>query len=272
LKPTTVLVAVYVGNDLSEAYRSAHHYGRGQEFASTDASTVAQLSESERANPFAEANDRLFADRPAESGVNVIRRWLSDHSLAYGLLRGLYTSAANRPAAALGEFADGQWFEDSAAQPGRIVFDADTRLRTVFVNPGDHSMAMNLDDPRIQEGERVTEAVLRSVRTRLEAKDIRFAVAIIPTKATAYAELMTRQKDVTPRYFDLLAKERRLTQRLEAFLDRESIAFVNTTAVLRGVLAEGQRPYPSSDNTHPNATGYAAIAKALASVVAPRGH
>jgi lysophospholipase L1-like esterase len=269
LNPNTVIFSLYTGNDFSEAYRAVHMAKRGQEFNNHDQAIETELVEANRKAPFARVYARLAED-PSVPVANPIRRLLSDHSAIYGVIRGLWAAASDQRGISMGEEADQHSFELSARQPGRFVFDADPRFRTVFLNSKAYAMGMDLDDARIREGRRITEAVLRSVQTTLAARHIRFLVVLIPTKETVYASIMKAQQNVPEAYFDLLRKEQRMIDDVKAFVAKQDVELVDTTAALRASFAQGVRPFPPTDNNHPNANGYRAIAKAIAAVLTTR--
>jgi lysophospholipase L1-like esterase len=54
---------------------------------------------------------------------------------------------------------------------------------------------------------------------------------------------------------------------MQAFLEREGIAQIDALPALRAELAAGRQPYPVTQDGHPNAAGYAAIADAVASAL-----
>jgi hypothetical protein len=139
---------------------------------------------------------------------------------------------------------DTQSFE-AHALPGYLVFDAIKQLNTVFLDPKYYVTGMNLQDPRIVEGMRITEAVLRTTKQELNSLGIRFVVVLVPTKHTVYAELMqTQQSQVPDSYFELVEMERRLTDEFTSFLRSENIEFVTTTSALRSCLNRAP-PLPS---------------------------
>jgi hypothetical protein len=191
-----------------------------------------------------------------------LRRWLSEHSSLYGLARAVYTTQAGLNQG-LGEDAGEHPFELAVSLPGRIAFDADTRFRTVFLDPAYSSQALNLDDPRIRAGNAIIQRALQDIDARLRTRGIRLLVVLFPTKETVYADLMRAQRGVPEGYFRLLEHERRLTEDLDTFLTASQIEFVDLTDALRSGLEHGVAPFPHTDNTHPNADGYALVAVAI---------
>ena len=130
---------------------------------------------------------------------------------------------------------------------------------------------MNLDDPRIRVGNAIVQAVLRKIDVELRARGVRFLVVLFPTKQMVYRPLMQKQQaNVPDSYFRLPKHEQRLTADIERFLTDSAIEFVNLTAALRACFERGVRPFPPSDNTHPNADGYEAAAAAVAARLGSR--
>lgn len=273
LRPNTVIVGLYVGNDIAGAYVSVLVDKRAPELYPQDPAVLEEIKQADRSGTLRELAGRHFGTSPAlDSDVSPLRGWLSRSSRVYGLLRALYAAISQSPYLTQGEDADQHPFETSGARPGYVAFDAEPRFRTVFQPPEGYVLSMNLADPRIREGKRITEAVLLSMQTRLRAQSIRFMVLLIPTKYMVYRPLVERYRASVPAsLFDLLEHETRLTAELEAFLRNHGIEYVDSAAALRAGFDRGQRPYPQSSNTHPNESGYAALAEALVPILSRTG-
>ena len=139
----------------------------------------------------------------------------------------------------------------------------DGSLRTVFTSTYRLS-ALDLDDPRIVEGLGISLRALRAMQVRATAAQIRFVVLLIPTKELVFAETW---RTPSPAYRRLSQNEERFRREVKSFLEREGIAQVDALPALRAELAAGRQPYPVSQDGHPNAAGYAAIARAVAAAV-----
>lgn len=126
-------------------------------------------------------------------------------------------------------------------------------------------------DPRIKEGERITGAALGAMRQRLAIDNVHLVVLVIPTKESAYAELVDPQRDGLPASTtNLIATETRLRERIVGFLRQEQITYVDALPALRGSLANGTMAYNEPDDGHPNAAGQRAMALALLPTIRDR--
>jgi hypothetical protein len=266
LKPRRVIVGLTIGTDMAETYRSAYREGThcpAQRFQSHDSALLETLRQTEEARPFSDISAVVQASDDTSSGL---RRCVSTYSSLYALLRVV------RSAAVAGEYLSPlregdppqDSFEICSRRPARLVYDDNPKLRTVFFDPEFLRSRIDPDDVRIQEGKRISEEILLSMRTLVEQANARFLVVILPTKSIVYSELMSTATPAPPQAFSRYNEaEQRLTRSIEEFLDAHNIDYVNSTSALRERLARNEPTHPESDDGHPNKNGYAAIAGAI---------
>jgi len=270
LEPRVVIEAFYAGNDLFDAFDIVYNKGQLPELKTPDPETRRRVTAAEEAEPIAEHVARLYRmGAPAEpAGQEQVPRagFLSRHSGLYGLLRRVrYEIGRERPGpeeAAARAWADAQAF--ARARPAYCeIFEAGG-LRTIFTSPYRLS-ALDLEDPRIAEGLRISLEALRAMDRRAAARGVRFLVLMIPTKERVFEGSWA---DPSASYRRLVDNEARLWEAMKSYLDGEGIAHVDALGALRGRLARGAQPYPVSDDGHPSAEGHRAIAEAVAESLA----
>jgi hypothetical protein len=98
----------------------------------------------------------------------------------------------------MGENVDRQSFE-AHVMPNLVTYSADTRFATIFENPEHYMETMDVQQPHIRVGQRITEAVLTEVQSELRTRRIRFLVVLVPTKHRVYADLMREQPSSAPK-------------------------------------------------------------------------
>jgi len=271
LSPDTVIFCLYLGNDLANSYRTVHVHHRAQQFNDAHEQTLSEFILAEKAKPFLPPPNPLKQHAPQQPKSLSVRRLVSKYSALYGVLRFAKDSLQKRHFMPLGENADNGSVRSFYDDPSLVIYDDESSLATAFGDPEYYGMAMDLDDPRIAEGWEITKAVLESAKRKSEEKEARFVVAIIPTKHSVYADLVRDSNpDVPSAFFELVAYEDRVGADVEDFLNEIDVDFVDTRDALRTCFDSLRRPYPPTTNTHPNADGYAAIARVIAEVIEPR--
>jgi hypothetical protein len=269
LTPTAVVVQMYPSNALARAYQSVYLDGRFPDLRTQEKAVLAELARAEEASNFAAlAKEATGAGERTGSGAggNPVKSWLKERCALYAVGRGLYALIGGKQTASiLGEGqAAGDAFEMAGKLPNRAAF-ADPRVRTVFPNTKFHQLGVNLEDPRIREGKRISETVLESLQGVLKSKSIRLVILIIPSKPVVYEHLAQKEPATLPASLvESVKREGRLLSDLEGFCKSHGIESVNALEGLRGGLEHGPRIYPESDDEHLNADGY----KVLATVVA----
>ncbi len=264
LGPELVVVGLYAGNDLADAYSAVHERGLAPELL-PDASRRAAL-----AAAAAERSD--LAQAWLDTGAarrGLLRQALRDHvgdpierhSRLFGLGRALARLAAPAPEAfAAARRKPWQHYAGKVASidPDLLFASAPT----VFT-PAARAAVLDPTDPRVEEGIRIALRALELAARRC-ADRCRLAVAGIPTKELVFAERIAASGVAAPPlYTRLVEHEQALWSRVGAFLAERRIAFVETIGALREALERGDVPYPPDWNGHPNAAGNAAIALAV---------
>lgn len=275
LSPKTVVVGMYLGNDMSDAYTSVYLEERCEKLRSTDSKILDVLKRSRTELSLKEqATDLGLASvpEPFRDGLPLSHLYgnkLRDKSAIYALFRTVYHRLTNFQWNRFGEKAD-ESYENSSNISGTILYDEIKELRTVFKSPAVEVLAVDQNDPRIYEGRRITESALLDIRMLMrEVQNVNMIVAIIPTKGVVYSSLFEDEYIAKHNSFiPKIENELKLKNDLILFLESENIDFVDTTSLLEASLNVGQSPFHESSNEHPNEHGYKIIAEAIADVLA----
>lgn len=282
LEPEVVIEAFYLGNDLFDSFDLVYGHGQLPELRSEEAATRAAIERAEQAEPLADRVNKLLylgkdpnaaetAEAEESAGAEASSRFslarsVAEHSKIYGLLRRLRFESARRMAArdasAVERWAAAQAF--AAAHPESCQAFSDGQFQTVFMSEY-RSNALDLDDVRIAEGLAIALRAIDRMGERAVARKIRFLVLVIPTKEAVFRD---RWATSTPAFERLAENERRVMALVEAHLRDRGVEFLDASTALRAALAAGAQPYPVSQDGHPNAIGYRAIAEAVAARLA----
>ena len=288
LEPRVILVGLYFGNDLYDAYHMAYHSPSGADLR--DPTVTVALRVLDREDPLEPTIRTLsHATLHAAPGLppvdlattastaagiepslpfwthNSVRRVLSDHNALYGLARALWRQSlsperpSNRSVPAWDDWTT--WAAED--RPEYISAFEGPPARTVFTSPY-RDLPMDLTDARIEEGLAVSLRVLAEIGRRCTAVDCRLLVVLIPTKETVFAPFV-RSPDAHIHYAKLLRDETRVRRQVLAFLTDRRIAVTDAIPALRAALRTGtELIYPASADGHPRRGGYAAIARLVA--------
>jgi lysophospholipase L1-like esterase len=136
-------------------------------------------------------------------------------------------------------------------------------MSTVF-NPGYRLIPLDRTDPRVAEGERISWLAYESLAERSRRAGIRFYVAVIPTKETAFRARAEAAYDHEPYLRDMWDAEADVRSRALAFFDQHGVEVIDTTPALQAAIASGVQAYLETNEGHPIKAGYEAIATAIA--------
>ena len=242
LDPQVILIGLYLGNDLYDAYQMAYQTPAYPDLrAPEDAAILAR----DTVGPVAQAyQDQRLGFHQARS------RWAKHVTLLQLLQRHrLWPSAVS--------FAEARaWVR---AYPDRGLVATAGPVRTVCT-PAIRLLALDLEEPRIAEGLRITETALARTRETL-AGGPRLLVLLIPTKETVFADAAHQGSEaVRETYARLLALEARVRRRLMEGCAARGIPCLDLGPALQEALARGEQVYAEDFDSHPAAGGYGVIA------------
>ena len=249
LKPRLVIVGVYLGNDVMDAFlhaRARAHWHAWR--VSVEAEPA--LTDYDRAG-LAEPRRRLAA----------LRSWLARHSMLYSVIRatllpGLQAKEQDAMAQEAGAGVRMLWKD--ASNPA---------VRTIFT-PGLRLAALDLEVQSVREGLQISQKALAALKAQTERQGTQLLVAVIPTKERAFCRRLQRAGEQLPASFVRLCEaESRVNAQLQRFLRAQAIAYVDLTPALEAQIERDLPVYPTDADGHPQAQGYRVIATEIAAAV-----
>jgi hypothetical protein len=88
-------------------------------------------------------------------------------------------------------------------------------------------------------------------------------VLLLPTKEAVYASAQSSKLTLDPTYQKLVDMEGRARSEIVSTCQQNGIRVIDALPYLSSSLDRGERIYPSSTESHPNAHGYFVIAGAV---------
>ena len=255
--PKVIIVGLYFGNDLYDAYSLTYGNDHYADLRSNPASDELKHDTIRNASQAYWDEEKNFHNTYGRSSPSGWSFWVREHSAVGRLLN----RSEFWPGATDVDYEiDREWAQ---AYPAHGAVCNDDRLRTVFTSAY-RLTALDLDDPRIAEGLRITKVVLSRTQQELDGHGVKLLVLLIPTKELVYDDLMQREGRSTGTYSRLVGMENRAREEVKAWCTEKHIACVDALPELRIAIANRQQVYPSTTESHPNAAGYAVLAATVA--------
>lgn len=256
LEPKIIIEAFYAGNDLFDAFNIVYNRGQYDELKSSDPQLQKSVREAEKSKPIAKYVSRMFKMRAKQHPA---RFFLSKRSKVYGLLRRMRYELRRYLA---GSQDQDPWVRAKAFAEAHSAYTQvfnNGRFRTVFTSEYRLS-ALNLKDPRIVEGYKISLRAIHRMNESAADRNIRFIVVLIPTKELVFQLLWSNASST---YRILTENETVFWKITKDFLERNGIEYVDALPTLREQLTTGVQPYQVSHDGHPNGHGHRAIAKLI---------
>ena len=266
LAPRTLVVGLYFGNDLYDAYAMTYQYDAHAPLRRPDApADIADDTVGRRADEYWN-QERAFTYAYGAGGAGSWADWLRGHTAIGRRLdrAGLWPSPVN-----LQHQIGRAWAE---RHPDRgAVFEGEGAARTVFTIAY-RQAAVELSEPRIAEGLRITKELLTRISAKAEASGARLLVLLIPTKESAYADVLReRGARLHETHEKLLRQEAAARAEIQALCEREAVVCADALPRLSEAVRRGEQIDPQSANSHPGANGYALMSAVVRDELARRG-
>jgi lysophospholipase L1-like esterase len=252
LRPRVVVFGLYLGNDLYDSYRLVY---MREAHASLRRPDLGPPADRQR------QADALWAEHVAGQASPGLGRpaawslWLRGHTAIGRLLE------------RAGVLPGDAWFEAGAAwardHPTHGAVCDCGATRTVLTTAY-RLLAVDLDDPGIREGLRLTRLALERGASACAAARVRFLVLVIPTKERVYADRMRSAQPLDPAYARLVGMEDRVREAILAGCTADGIECVDALPPLAAAVDAGTAVYPSTTESHPSARGYRVLAELVA--------
>jgi hypothetical protein len=242
LHPRIVIVGLYLGNDLVDAYNMVQSHKAWKDYKTGD---------------FSDLPPQLIFPRSEGKFLGGLRDWLSRKSVVYVLVTQLPFFNFVRKKEAPGYDVSDIRIEYHDAKHNEIFY-VDSRLRP-----------LDLADARIKAGLEITKHAMVDMSGDAKRSAIRLVVAVIPTKERVYANVLSQAEHLTGssgRDKEVLGNALRdediARDAIISFLRQQQIEVIDLLPALSLEVAR-QDLYPLTES-HPNSAGYSVIAESIA--------
>ncbi len=254
LKPKIQVVAIYMGNDLMDAYSLAHErkHWHGWRLSQRAAGALTEHDV---------VGEREWQAAQDARTLGGLRDWLSMHSMVYSVLRVVVLG----PVAAMLASKKTKAVDLDVLMPWR-----DPRHPKVYVEFGAQGRLVAMDPtlPAVEEGIKIAERAMQTVATTASGQGHKLVIALLPTKEHVYCNTLALTKAVLPpTHQRLCTVEPQVMARLMTAGHAAGVAMVDTTAALSQAAADGVVLYPPNNDGHPVSAGYRVIATEIARVM-----
>lgn len=245
LRPSLIVAGFYLGNDLFDAYNMVYtkeywRYLRRPNFA------IEEKGRSNSKYPKNALQRKFMGD---------LRDWLAHHSVLYRMIT----------------FSFGNTFRlfemkyvSSTVDTTITVFETKQLELSTGFTPSLRLSALNLRDPKIREGLRITLELFQEMNDLCSNKGIDFLIAVIPTKESVFGDYILNERDLNNSDVirQLIMNEQQVRISVKRYLEQHNISYIDLLPALENAVGT-KVIYPANDDGHPSAEGYEVIAKTI---------
>lgn len=253
LSPKVIVVGVYMGNDLYDAYHLAYSSDDYKDLRLRDApSDLLQDTVGPRADALWD-EEKGFQKDYGRGDLGAWRVWLGGHTAVGRLL----VRAGWWPGRTDVWFEVSKAWADAHPEHGAVYDEAGVRtvLTTAY-----RLTALDLDDPHIAEGLRVTGEVIP--RMKADAGGAKLLVVLIPTKESVFAGAAGVRR-LDPVYEKLVRMESRARAAIVAHCEGAGVEYVDALPPLVEAVNRREQIYSTTTESHPNSKGYRVLASTV---------
>jgi hypothetical protein len=248
LSPKTVLIGFYLGNDLVDAWKYVYVLGARPDLKLDDPELQPKDVK------YTTVTDRL-AD---EDALTRARGWLARNSVMYRI-------ATNSVLGAIARLLESRVVATQEAEYS--VLSGGDFGPGVVLDPVGRGKALDLDDPRVSEGLRLSLVFLEEMKGKCDEIGASCAVVLLPTKERVFADEALGRPDLKhgDALMRLVSDEAAVVGRIKSQLDAIGMPYVDLLRPFETLRSEGI--YSTNQDIHPNARGYGVIAEEVATAM-----
>ncbi len=273
LKPKLVIFGIYFGNDFFDDFRFAQRNDLLWKYANQDVLTRISKLESQRTieeeigflfHSGRNIEETVPNQSPSEASESakspwIIRKWLSDHSKLYGLLRTLKNQIVSDHedlnALLSRDFDRAKESLSERQLPFVSVYDGPT-WKTIFTSPY-RFRTLDDADRRIRTGIEISKQMLNQMHLRVSESGAKYLVLLLPTKEYVFWPRV-ENPDEHNLLAELVRNEDRIRNEIKRYMQENGIDYISPVPELR---ASKHQPYFPDGDGHPNALGQNIIAE-----------
>lgn len=244
LRPKTIVVGLYLGNDVEDAYLLGTGLKYWSEFRGALSPTSLPLG---------------VPDHPSILGK--FGKLLSRNVITYDLIRAAYRRTLETP---------NSWLWKKANRDDVFIFESERDYLSTAFETEKQLKNYDWEKPEFQAGLRILLEALGKMNEEAALAGIAIVVAVFPTKESVYRDALLERPDLAghPKIESVISTEDHLEAALIRFFEDRHIAYVLTRESLQNALKR-ERLFPNHWDSHPNDRGYQTIAQTVSGRLMP---